>query len=207
MNGLKDTHKSWWECETGIAYLVGGDPAWRTPRMTKIYDLSDPAHPVFIRDFGLPGQQPGSTMNPVPTEVHGPISIPKANRVYFGYGTGRYGVVQIVDRKKLLEGPKEPTDANLRYPVVGQLDLPIDVGAHTAFPVLHMMLPEYRQAELAAGRHQHGGGHARSRRRLRAADQPGDARLHRHRRRDDGERMPRGAAARARHRRDVREAR
>src|SRR6266850_1709310 len=143
VTGLKDTHKSWWECDTGIAYLVSGDPAWRTPRMTKIYDLSDPAHPVFIRDFGLPGQQPGATVNPVPTEVHGPISIPKLNRVYFGYGTGRYGVVQIVDRKKLLEGPKEPTDANLRYPVVGQLDLPIDVGAHTVFPLLHMTLPEF----------------------------------------------------------------
>ena len=141
--GLKDTHKSWWECDTGIAYVVGGDPAWRTARMAKIYDLSDPAHPVFIRDFGLPGQQPGSTINPVPTELHGPISMPKLNRVYFGYGTGRYGVVQIVDRKKLLEGPKEPTDANLRYPVVGQLDLPIDAGAHTAFPLLHMNLPEF----------------------------------------------------------------
>jgi hypothetical protein len=63
--------------------------------------------------------------------------------VYFGYGTGRYGVVQIVDRKKLLEGPKEPTEANLRYPVVGQLDLPIDAGAHTAFPLLHTNLPEF----------------------------------------------------------------
>ncbi len=160
VTGLKDTHKSWWECDTGIAYLVSGDPAWRTPRMTKIYDLSDPAHPVFIRDFGLPGQQPGATVNPVPTEVHGPISIPKLNRVYFGYGTGRYGVVQIVDRKKLLEGPKEPTDANLRYPVVGQLDLPIDVGAHTTFPMLHMTLPEYTKqnwqqviTNTAAGTH------------------------------------------------------
>ena len=143
VSGLKDTHKSFWECETGIAYLVGGDPAWRTLRMTKIYDLSDPAHPVFIRDFGLPGQQPGSTMMPVPTEVHGPISMPKLNRVYFGYGTGRYGVVQIVDRKKLLEGPKEPTEANLRYPVIGQLDMPIDAGAHTVFPLLHMALPEF----------------------------------------------------------------
>src|SRR5258705_1343182 len=142
VTGLKDTHNSWWEGDTGIAYLVSGDPAWRTPRMTKIYDLSDPAHPVFIRDFGLPGQQPGATVNPVPTEVHGPISMPKLNRVYFGYGTGRYGVVQIVDRKKLLEGPKEPTDANLRYPVVGQLDLPIDVGAHPTFPILQMRLRE-----------------------------------------------------------------
>jgi len=165
VNNLKDTHKSWWECETGIAYLVGGDPAWRTARMAKIYDLSDPAHPVFIRDFGLPGQQPGSTMNPVPTELHGPISIPKLNRVYFGYGTGRYGVVQIVDRKKLLEGPKEPTDANLRYPVVGQLDLPIDVGAHTVFPLLHMTLPEFGKqivpqviTNTAAGTHDRGEG-------------------------------------------------
>src|SRR6267142_2431584 len=112
VNNLKETHKSFWECETGIAYLVGGDPAWRTPRMTKIYDLSDPAHPVFIRDFGLVGQQPGSTMMPVPTDMHGPISLGvKANRVYFGFGTGRGGIVQIVDRKKLLEGPKEPTEA------------------------------------------------------------------------------------------------
>ena len=38
---------------------------------------------------------------------------PKGNRVYFGYGTGASGIVQIVDRQKLLTGPKEPTEANL----------------------------------------------------------------------------------------------
>ena len=27
--GLKDTHKSFWECDTGIAYLVSGVPGWR----------------------------------------------------------------------------------------------------------------------------------------------------------------------------------
>ena len=27
--GLRDTHKSWWECDTGIAYLVSGVPGWR----------------------------------------------------------------------------------------------------------------------------------------------------------------------------------
>ena len=85
--GLKDTHKSWWECNTGIAFLVSGEPSWRTRRMTQVYDLSDPAHPVKIRDFGLPGQEPGAT-GAVPTEVHGPISLgPEGNRVYFGYGT------------------------------------------------------------------------------------------------------------------------
>ena len=52
--------------------------------MTKIYDLSNPAKPMFIRDYGVPGQQPGST-GPVPTELHGPISLGlKGNRVYFG---------------------------------------------------------------------------------------------------------------------------
>ena len=54
--GLRDTHKNFWECKTGVAFLVSGAPGWRTRRMTQIYDLSDPAKPVKIRDFGLPGQ-------------------------------------------------------------------------------------------------------------------------------------------------------
>jgi hypothetical protein len=100
--GLKDTHKNWWECDTGIAFLVSGAPDWRTRRMTQVYDLSDPAHPQKIRDFGLPGQEPGST-GAVPTELHGPISTgPSGNRVYFGYGTNKGGFLQIVDREKLL---------------------------------------------------------------------------------------------------------
>src|SRR5437879_367268 len=130
VEGLKGTHKSWWECDTGIAYLVSGEPGWRVARMTQIYDLSDPAHPVFIRDFGLPGQQPGST-GPAPTELHGPMSTgPSRNRVYFGYGTNGNGIVQIVDRNKLLNGPKEPTDANLLYPQIARVDLPPDAGSH-----------------------------------------------------------------------------
>ncbi|MGP1677434.1 MAG: LVIVD repeat-containing protein [Burkholderiales bacterium] len=136
--GLQATHKSWWECDSGIAYLVSGVPGWRTSRMTQIYDLANPAKPVFIRNFGLPGQQPGS-IGPVPTELHGPISTgPKGNRVYFGYGTSSYGILQIVDRDKLLSGPKAPTEENLLYPQVGRLDLGPDAGAHTAFPVLGM---------------------------------------------------------------------
>ena len=112
--GLKDTHKSLWECDTGIAYLVSGAPDWRVRRMTQVYDLSDPAHPVKIRDFGLPGQEPGAT-GAVPTELHGTISTgPAGNRVYFGYGTDKGGMMQIVDREKLLNGPAAPTPENLR---------------------------------------------------------------------------------------------
>jgi hypothetical protein len=143
VSGLNDTHKSWWECDTGIAYLVSGVPGWRPRRMAQIYDLSDPAKPVFIRNFGLPGHQPGAT-GPIPSELHGPISTgPKSNRVYFAYGQGGSGVLQIVDREKLLSGPKEPTDENLRYPQVARLDFPPDAGAHTAFPVLGVEIPGF----------------------------------------------------------------
>jgi hypothetical protein len=143
VSGLHDTHKSWWECDTGIAYVVAGDPHWRTRRMTKIYDLSNPEKPVFIRDFGLPGQQPGSTA-PVPSEVHGPISTgSKGNRVYFAYGPGQSGIVQIVDREKLLSGPKEPTDANLLYPQIARLDFPKETGAHTAFPLIGVEIDQF----------------------------------------------------------------
>jgi hypothetical protein len=140
---LKGTHKSWWECDTGIAYLVSGLADWRTRRMTQVFDLSDPAKPVFIRNFGLPGQQPGAT-GPVPTELHGPISTgPKGNRVYFGYGTNKSGVMQIVDRQKLLTGAREPTAQNLAFPQVGIFYLNGMTGAHTTLPVLGIDVAEF----------------------------------------------------------------
>ena len=137
----RDTHKSWWECDTGIAYLVSGVPEWRAVRMMQVYDLSDPAQPVFIRNFGLPGQQPGST-GPTPSDLHGAMSTgPKGNRLYLAYGTTRSGVLQIIDRDKLINGPKEPTDANLDLSRKSRASiLPPDVGAHTAFPLLGMTL-------------------------------------------------------------------
>lgn len=150
LGGLRDTHKSWWECDTGVAYLVAGDPKWRTRRMTKIYDLSNPEKPVFIRDFGLPGQQPGA-IGGVPSEVHGPISTgPQGNRVYFAYGPGRNGIVQIVDREKLLNGPPEPTEGNLLYPQIARVDFPADAGAHTAFPLLGVNVGEFAKMKEGA---------------------------------------------------------
>src|SRR5262252_4022300 len=143
VQGLKDTHKSWWECDTGIAYLVSGVEGWRVRRMTQVFDLSDPAKPVHIRDFGLVGQEPGAS-GAVPTDLHGPISTgPQGNRVYFGYGTNKGGVLQIVDREKLLNGPKEPTPDNLRYPEVGRLDLLPFNGAHTVFPMSGVPIAEF----------------------------------------------------------------
>ena len=146
---LKDTHKSWWECNTGIAYLVSGVEGWAPRRMTQVYDISDPAKPRFIRNFGLPGQQPGAPNHEemAKYELHGPI--PVGNRVYFGYGTFLNGVIQIVDREKLINGNPAvadrfaPTDENLNYPVITTMFTGPRLGSHTAFPVLGVDIPEF----------------------------------------------------------------
>jgi hypothetical protein len=148
-SGLSDTHKSYWECDTGFAYLVSGVPGWRTNRMTQIFDLSNPRNPVHIRDYGLVGQEPGST-GAVPTSLHGPIS--KDDRVYFGHGTSADGIVQVVDRFKLLAGcffsanpaqcPKNPSADDLRFPVINQFNTTPLVGAHTTFPIHDVKVPK-----------------------------------------------------------------
>ena len=149
---LTTTHKNWWECDTGIAYLVSykKDEGWRS-RGVKIFDLSDPAHPRYIRDYGLVGQEPGSKGEPVPQSLHGPIRL--GNRVYFGYGSSSSGTLQIVDREKLLKGnpaakdPFAPTAENIRYAEISRLELYPNTGAHTAFPVLGMTIPEFSKME------------------------------------------------------------
>jgi hypothetical protein len=149
----RDTHKNWWECDTGIAYLVSGIAGWRVRRMTQVYDLSDPAKPVHIRDFGIPGQEPGSTGQTIPTELHGGISTGlRGNRVYLGYGTNKGGVLQILDREKLLNGAKEPTPDNLRAPVIGELHMSPLVGAHTVYPLGKVKIPEFAGDRFGAER-------------------------------------------------------
>jgi len=143
------THKNWWECDTGIAFLVSGNqPPWRTRRMTQVFDLNDPVNPVHIRDFGLAGQQAeghSDHSGHAPMELHGGISTgPQGNRIYFGYGTNRGGILQIVDREKLLNGPREPTDANLQHPEIGRLTMMPWVGAHTTYPILRVPIAEFR---------------------------------------------------------------
>jgi hypothetical protein len=124
---LAGTHKSWWECDTGIAYIVGrrgNDTAngWRGGNHIFIFDIRDPANPVFLRDWAWNGQQ--STALPLPPHytavpsIHGPISTgpdspsnpikgtgATLDRVYFAYGTSSNGAMQVVDRTKLLPPP------------------------------------------------------------------------------------------------------
>ncbi len=60
--------------------------------------------------------------------------------------------MQIVDRKKLLEGPKEPTPENLRYPVVGEMDASPLIGVHTAFPLGKVTIPDFAKDKFGAQR-------------------------------------------------------
>src|SRR5438093_4191076 len=66
LRNLRSTHKDWWECKTGIAYMPGskdatsGLPLWRQSQSMVIVDWSNPnAPPHYIRTHGLPGGQPG----------------------------------------------------------------------------------------------------------------------------------------------------
>lgn len=155
VENLNDTHKNWWECDTGIAYLVSGVPGWRVVRMTQIFDLSDPTDPKFIRNFGLVGQQPGAT-GETPVELHGCISVAERNRVYCGQGTNADGVMAILDREILLHGelkdPVNPTVEELSAPVISLLSLPYFMGAHTSYPILGVEYSEFENDEILGTR-------------------------------------------------------
>jgi len=58
LSGLVDTHKSWWECDSGIALLVSGKPGWRAKRMMQVYDLSDPSNPCSSVTSAYPASSP-----------------------------------------------------------------------------------------------------------------------------------------------------
>ena len=185
--GIRNSHKLWWECKTGIAYLPGSrDVAapnrWKVGQQLAIYDWSrphDPTYPLYIRTFGLPGAEPDGT-GPLPPTLHGPISAYEhpnrdgklargagpddiiGNRLYLAYGVGDNGVLQILDRKKLLPPPHgtwiqtvdnadRPTVADLREPQTARLDMSNDQGGHTSFPVFGLKPKSYHQGPPTQG--------------------------------------------------------
>jgi hypothetical protein len=175
VSGLDVTHRNWWDCVTGIAYIVGGATkksdasydGWNNAsspnQHLKIYDLSDPANPKYIMDFGYPGQNPGSTFimpgttNVVPPGVHGPIVVSTfkgqpVNRLYMPYGVGSNGIIQINDLTKVLPppygsgvyaNPRRPTDAELLQGQIGVIYMPGAEGGHSAMPLYGIKLKQY----------------------------------------------------------------
>lgn len=155
-DGLYRTHKNFWDCATGEAYLVNSVAGW-TGQVLQIFDLADPAHPRHIRDFGLPGTQPSGT-----TDRADGYSIHEANvlgdRVYLAYGVSSQGVVQILDRQRLLHGdpavadPLAPSDTSLAYPQISRIDMPDYWGAHTAKPILDVPIADYQRNKTGSRR-------------------------------------------------------
>jgi hypothetical protein len=137
------THKVNWECETdakgrSIAYLPAFDPAsgWREEHLM-VYDLADPVHPKFIRNFGLPGAAPGST-GPEPPRIHHAIVDRERKRVHISYGCFTNGIHQMVDRNKLVDGPPDDLDS----PSLGLSQQPSYWGVHSAYPLNGVAIPD-----------------------------------------------------------------
>lgn len=172
LHGIRSSHKLWWECNTGIAYLPGSKsaaPQWRQSQSMVIVDWSNPnLAPTYLRTYGLPGGQPGAT-GPIPPSLHGAISAhehPNAagalaraatasdvigNRVYEAWGVGDDGMITILDRTKLLPPPygtysgsaDSPTEMDLLSAQAGILYMSPDQGGHTSMPVFGMKPPSY----------------------------------------------------------------
>ena len=148
--GRRGTHKIFWDCESGIGYLNGTPEGWRITRVLQVWDLGNPDEPGFIRDFALDGSQPGAT-GPIPTALHAPFAF--GDRVYLGYGASDGGIIQILDRDKLINGdpdvedPFAPTPENLLYPQISRLDMPTYYGAHTVKPIFGVEVADYAETE------------------------------------------------------------
>ena len=141
---LKDTHKSYWECDTGIAYLVSGVEGWRSRRMTEVFDLSDPAKPVKIRDFGLVGQQPGTARHGADRSARHDLDRPAGQPHLFRlrHQQGR----RAADRRpreaaRRARRSRRRTTCAIRS--CGELDMMPINGAHTTVPLLQMPVAEF----------------------------------------------------------------
>jgi len=179
MRNVRNSHKHWWECKTGIAYLPGSKgapaPQWRRGQSMLIVDWSNPSSPpIYLRTHGLPGGQPSGT-GPVPPSLHGAISAHEhpndagklargatpddiiGNRLYLAWGVGDDGVLQVLDRKKLLPflssgrggtwdgiNPDDPTNAQLESAQTSILYMSPDQGGHTSMPVFGLVPPSYQ---------------------------------------------------------------
>ena len=128
---LRAAHKSWWDSQTGYAYLSGTQPGWRGQHLI-IYDLRDPSQPRFVSSWGLPGQRPGDKEGGG-VSLHHPVV--SGNRAYLSYLFGGDMVVlDIADKTK----PK----------MISHLDFsPPYSGIHTTVPFSGMRVPNFTRGQ------------------------------------------------------------
>jgi len=164
MPGSKSAPAPLWRTSQSMLVYDWGNPPLATPGATVAPLVAN--YPKYIRTYGVVGAQPGPRPNPLaqpPNSLHGPISAfehPQANmalaraagpddkvgnRIYAAWGVGDDGILQIIDRKKLLPSdyggtwnganPDTPRDAELEAAQAGILYMSPDQGGHTSFPV------------------------------------------------------------------------
>ena len=121
--------------------------------MTQVYDLSDPAQPVKIRDFGLVGQQPGADRR----------GADRAARPDLDRAAGQPRLFRLRHQQGRRAADRRPREAartarRSRRPRTcairrsARLDMPPCNGAHTAFPMLEMPIAEFAKDKDGATR-------------------------------------------------------
>ena len=154
VTGLTSTHKNWWECDTGIAYLISGDLAKADPLAGRRVGLAHRTHDEDLRSershqAGLRARLraggPGAAARPprAPSRPARTGRSSSATACTSRTAPAPTACLQIVDRQKLLAGPKEPTAANLNAPEISRLYMSPNWGGHTAFPVLGMKIADW----------------------------------------------------------------
>lgn len=124
-------HKSWWDRATGTAYLSASQPGWSGLHLV-IYDLTDPARPRFLANWGLPEQRPGAPTGRS-VSLHHPVV--SGNRAYLSYLFGGDVVIlDITDKAapRMVSHLRIPSSPGIHTTVPFTIPpaLPIDRGAH-----------------------------------------------------------------------------
>jgi len=123
---LNAAHKSWWDAQTGYAYLSGTAPGWKGQHLI-VYDLRNPSQPKFVTNWGLPGQHPAEGGGGV--SLHHPVI--SGNRAYLSYLAG--GDVVILD---IADKNRPKMIAHLKFS-------PPFSGTHTTVPFSGMKTPNF----------------------------------------------------------------
>jgi hypothetical protein len=129
---LQAAHKSWWDAETGYAFLSGTQAGWRGQHLI-IYDLRNPSQPKFVSNWGLPQQRPGGSGGDG-ISLHHPVI--DGNRAYLSYLFG--GDMVILD---IAEKTKPRMISHLDFS-------PPFSGIHTTAPFKGIKVPGYSKEQV-----------------------------------------------------------
>ena len=133
---LTGVHKGWWSPETGLYYAAANEPGFRNGNHMVIFDLTDPASPVFVGRGWLPGQKESEPETSNGNNWHHPIVDEENNRAYGAY-LGGGDVVSFN-----IEDPSNPQ-------LVWRIDTqPPGRGTHTVGPVFYNDVPNFGDEAL-----------------------------------------------------------